>query len=253
VVAAAHLLLGLVAASASAAEPTASPDASAPASPAPTAVPAPDAVPAAAAPSTTWAEPPPESGAPPPRKQSDPDGSYTGLLTGAYIVAPLLAGAIGGALAEVETDDFTAVLAGSTAFFIPMGVHLAKGTPERAGISVMSMCGLTVGGLFAGAGAGYLENKISCDPDQNSECADRGIGTLIIGAAVGSIVGYLTSAVIDVGFRSSAPEADEAAPRKQAAAKPAAQVWVAPLSAPRRQGSAATHGDGLMLGLTLQL
>jgi hypothetical protein len=134
-----------------------------------------------------------------------------------------------------------------------MGVHLAKGTPERAGISVMSMFGLTAGGLFAGAGAGYLENKISCDPDQNSECADRGIGTLIIGAAVGSIVGYLTSAVIDVGFRSSAPEADEAAPRERVAAKPAAQVWVAPLSAPRRQGSAATHGDGLMLGLTLQL
>ena len=117
--------------------------------------------------------------------------------------------------------------------------------------------------MILGGAAGYLENQISCDPDRDSECNDRGIGTTILGAAIGVVVGYASNAILDVALNSSAPEpaVAEPAPEPRAAAR-AASVWLAPVhsSAGRDQETAQQSASakspafaGLVVGLTLSL
>jgi hypothetical protein len=190
----------------------------------------------------------------PPAAATPAEGSYPGTLTVAYVAAPLLALAIGGALSEVEASDEVAVALAGTMFLAPMGVHLYHRADERAALSLLSMIGLTLGGTLVGAGAGYLENQLSCDPAQDSECQDRGIGTTIAGAVIGSMVGYVASAVLDVSLRSSAPETDLSAAT--------AQIWIAParsatrsaeLAVTGRGAGRAPLGDGILIGVTLRL
>jgi hypothetical protein len=170
------------------------------------------------------------------------DGSYAGTLGASYLVAPLLALAVGGGLSELEASDELAVLAGGTMFLAPMGVHLYHQRADRAGLALGSMFGITLGAAVSGGVLGYVENVIACDPDRESECADRGIGTIIVGAVIGSGVGYVTSAVLDVAFRSSAPEAAPNAP-------PAAQFWLVP----SRAAASPVSADGLLVGVTWRL
>lgn len=177
------------------------------------------------------------------------------MLAGAYVVAPLFALAIGGGLSELEASDTLAVAAASTMFLAPMAVHLLHDQGDRALLALASLLGITFAGTIAGGGLGYLENEIDCDPDQNSECADRAIGTTIVGAALGSMVGYVTSAVLDVSLRSSAPEA----PSNSASLR----LWLVPARAesgsntPSVQLRAAAPNplgvDGLLMGMTLRL
>ncbi|HEU4579837.1 MAG TPA: hypothetical protein VFS67_16370 [Polyangiaceae bacterium] len=186
-------------------------------------------------------------------------------LTFAYVLAPLAAFGLGGAISEAGFSDETAVGVAAPLFLAPAGVHLHEGTADRALISLGSMVGLTFGGLLLGAGAGYLENEINCDPERDSECQDRGIGTTIAGGVVGVIVGYTSSAILDVALNSSALEPPaESAPAEPAPAqrtRRAASLWFTPvnsgtsrdpLAAPRASGSNKAP-DGLVVGVALSL
>jgi len=169
-------------------------------------------------------------------------GSYAAVLGASYVAAPLLALAVGGGLSEIEASDELVVLAGGAMFLAPMGVHLYQHRADRAGLALASMLGITLGATLGGGLLGYVENEIACDPERGSECDDHGIGTIILGAVIGSGVGYVTSAVLDVAFRSSEPEA---APN----ALPAVQLWLVP----SRATASAISADGLLLGMTLRL
>jgi hypothetical protein len=195
----------------------------------------------------------------------DPDRSYALPLGAAYAIGPLLAFGIGGLLSEAEASDNVAVAVAAPMFLAPAAVHLYQGASDRVAVSLVSMVGVTFAGTLAGGVAGYLENQIVCDPEQDSECQDRGTGTTILGAAIGTIVGYATSAVLDVALRSSTP--GQSAPAhgapEQAARAGSARLWLAPLgtdearsrsAAVRRSPSAnPLAADGLMIGLTLRL
>jgi hypothetical protein len=188
-----------------------------------------------------------------PAAPAKPASDYPGVLSVAYLVAPLFALAVGGGLSEVGASDEVAVAAASTMFLAPMAVHLYHGTSDRSVISLVSMAGITLAGALAGGVVGHFGNTLTCDPNQDSECDDRGIGTTIGGAVIGSMLGYVASAVLDVAFRSSAPEATLSAG--------AAQVWLAPLGpssaladrATRRSAAPRPLEEGLLMGVTLRL
>jgi hypothetical protein len=165
---------------------------------------------------------------------------------------------IGGALSRAGFSDEVAVAVAAPLFLAPAGVHMYEGAANRAVGSVGSMVGLTFAGMMLGAGAGYLENQINCDPERDSECQDRGIGTTILGAGIGVIVGYASNAILDVALNSSAPTPPVAEPAPRAAS-----LWLAPVNsgAGREQratqqasASAKSPGpDGLVIGLALAL
>jgi hypothetical protein len=181
---------------------------------------------------------------------------YAATLGISYALAPLFALGIGGLLSKEGASDEIAVAVAGTMFLAPAGVHLYEGAAERALLSLLSMVGLTFAGTLAGGGVGYLENQLSCDPEQNSECQDRGTGTTILGAVIGTFVGYTSSAVLDVALGSSDPAERAAEPSTRTA-----QLWLQPLlsdvartgnPAPSRSASAKPlAADGLLIGLTL--
>jgi len=195
----------------------------------------------------------------------DPERSYALPLGAAYAIAPFLAFGIGGLLSEAEASDNVAVAVAAPMFLAPAAVHLYQGASDRVAVSLVSMVGVTFAGTLAGGVVGYLENQIVCDPEQDSECQDRGIGTTILGAAIGTVVGYASSAVLDVVLRSSTPGQSAPAPSapEQGARAGSAQLWLAPLgtdaarsrsAAVRRSPSAnPLAADGLMIGVTLRL
>jgi hypothetical protein len=196
--------------------------------------------------------------------QPEVEAGYGVSLGIAYALAPLAAFGLGGALSRAGFTDEVAVGVAAPLFLAPAAVHLHEGTPYRALGSLASMLGLTFGGMVLGAGGGYLENKIRCDPERDSECDDRGIGTTIAGAVVGVIVGYTSNAILDVALNSSAPEPEVAEPAPEPRAVPrAASIWLAPVnSSAGRDPSAPQHGsasarsaapDGLVVGVTLSL
>jgi hypothetical protein len=190
-------------------------------------------------------------------------GGYGLPLGLAYALAPLASFGIGGALSRAGFPDEVAVGVAAPLFLAPAGVHLYEGNANRAVGSVASMLGLTFAGVLLGAGAGYLENQINCDPERDSECQDRGIGTTILGAGIGVVVGYASNAILDVALNSSAPEPGLAEPAPEPRAAPrAASIWLAPVnsSAGREPktvqavSSAKAPGpDGLVIGLALSL
>jgi hypothetical protein len=189
--------------------------------------------------------------------RSEDRGGYGVPLGIAYALAPLAAFGIGGALSEAGASDDLAIGVAAPLFLAPAGVHMYHGEPGRAVGSLGSMLGLTLVGTILGTGAGYLENQIRCDPEQDSECNDRGIGSMILGSAIGVVVGYTSNAILDVALNSSAPEPAEPAPEPRAAS-----VWLAPVnsSAGREQKAAQQSAsarspsfDGLVVGLTLSL
>ena len=182
----------------------------------------------------------------------------------AYALAPLAAFGIGGALSRAEFSDEVAVGVAAPMFLAPAGVHLYEGAPNRALVSLGSMLGLTFAGMMLGAGGGYLENQINCDPERNSECDDRGIGTTIMGAAVGVVVGYASSAILDVALNSSAPAPAQPQPASEPrATTSAASVWFVPVNSsaghdrgaarPASASAKSSGPDGLVVGLTLSL
>jgi len=187
-------------------------------------------------------------------------GGYGGPLGIAYALAPLASFGIGGALSSAGFSDEVAIGVAAPLFLAPAGVHLYEGAPGRAVGSLGSMLGLTFAGTILGAGGGYLENQIRCDPERDSECADRGIGTTILGAAIGVVIGYASNAVLDVVLNS-----DEPVPALAEPAPPplAASVWLAPVNsgAGREQRAAQEASasapspapDGLLIGLALSL
>lgn len=195
--------------------------------------------------------------------RSQEKGGYGLALGLAYALAPLGSFAIGGALSRAGFPDETAVGVAAPLFLAPAGVHLYEGAPGRALGSVGSMVGLTFAGMMLGAGAGYLENQIRCDPERDSECQDRGIGTTILGAAIGVVVGYAGNAILDVALNSSAPEPAAAEPPPEPRAKPrAASLWLAPVNSsagrdqktlPASASAKAPGPDGLVIGVALSL
>jgi hypothetical protein len=182
--------------------------------------------------------------------QPEPGGSYTGMLAGSYVLGPLLGLAVGGALSEVEAPDGVAVLAATPMFLMPMAVHFAHGQETRAAVSLGGMAGGTLGGAIVGGLVGYAENRISCDPEQESDCDMRGLDVIIPAIAIGAVAGYVTAGVLDVVFQSSAPQAAEQAPGDGAA-----QLWLVPVARTAREPAArrAAAVDGVLVGLTLRL
>lgn len=187
--------------------------------------------------------------------RSEEQGGYGLPLGIAYALAPFAAFGIGGALSGWGSSDEAAIAAAAPLFLAPAAVHVYEGAPGRAVGALGSMLGLTFAGTILGAGAGYLENQISCDPERDSECNDRGIGTTILGSAIGVVVGYASNAILDVALNSSAPEPAVAEPARAALA---ASVWLAPVngSAGRDQQAARAKPPafaGLVVGLALSL
>jgi hypothetical protein len=219
------------------------------------------------APAASAGEP---SAQPPPAPAVVAERSYAVQLGAAYTIAPLLALGIGGLLSKAEASDEVAVAAASTMFLAPAAVHLYEDRSDHVALSLISMVGITFGGVLLGGAAGHYGNQLLCDPDQNSECDDHGIGVMIEGAVIGGFVGYIGSAVLDIVLRSSTPAQSTSEPSAvekrvadQRSPAGSATLWLEPVSsagvrgglpAARRPGGAnPLAADGLVIGLRMSL
>lgn len=171
------------------------------------------------------------------------------LLGTSYVLAPLLALAVGGGMAKLEADDTVAVLGGASMFLWPAIVHLAHGNNPHAALSVLELAGATALGTFVGGGMGYAIGYASC-PDHGSDACDfAGLPGLIAGSLLGGVASYTAYAIYDVS--TSASVLGEARPPSPHASL---QLWMQPLPGRRAvAGEASRAMDGFLLGATLRM
>jgi hypothetical protein len=180
---------------------------------------------------------------------SPPPQTYSGLLGGAYIVAPVLALAVGGALAELEVDDTYAVLGGISMFMLPAAVHIGYGNEPHGPLSFLALGAVTVVGIAVGGFVGFGIDYAGCPEDDSDHCDFAGITGLVVGALVGGVAGYTVYAAYDVSSNASVPS-EPPAPTQRASLQP----WLRPLAAPRSFVSeGSTTWDGFQLGATLRM
>jgi hypothetical protein len=176
--------------------------------------------------------------------------SYAGLLGTAYLVAPVLALAVGATLAQLEVDDTYAVLGGVSMFLLPAAVHIGYGNEPHGPFSFFALGAVTTVGIVVGGFIGLGIDSASCRPEEDSEgCDFAGLNGLVAGALIGALLGYTAYAVYDVGSNASVA-GTEPTPSPRASLQP----WLRPLSAPRSlvsQGSSTW--DGFQLGATLRM
>jgi hypothetical protein len=195
---------------------------------------------------STSAEPPPAEITPwmVPRRED-----YSFMLGTTYVLAPVLALAVGGVLSKLEVDDTVAVLGGMSMFVLPAVVHIAHGNNPHGALSFFSLAGVTGLGILAGGITGYIISSSSCSDHDSEECDLAGLPGLIVGSLVGGVVGYTAYAVYDVSSNASVvrrvPPPDPEA---------SLQFWFSPMPARRgvASGSSSTW-EGLQFGATLRM
>jgi hypothetical protein len=182
----------------------------------------------ASAEATTEVDPPPQ----PP--------TYSGALTVAYTLAPLLAIPVGAGLFELTGNDAVAVVgAGLAVVSVPVTTHLLNGEASRGVTSGLLLPLVTLGGTVVGGFLGAILGSAGCD-DSDCELAG-GIGGAIVGGLVGGTVSYVGYAIYDVSEHSSL--------ERPHAARGQLSLWALPVIE-RREGApeqaAAELGGGLI-------
>jgi hypothetical protein len=136
--------------------------------------------------------------------------NYALRLGTAYAVTPVLALMAGQALSRVVPSGELAVMGGGLLLLLPPSIHIAHGATERAWRAVVFMVACTALMSTSGAAIGYAIGKASCDPDLSGECGLTALAWVLVGAAIGGLLGYIGHARRDVVLHSSVP--DPAAP-----------------------------------------
>jgi hypothetical protein len=177
--------------------------------------------------------------------ESPPRG-YGPALGAAYLVAPVLALAVGGGMFELTGNDTIAVASGCSMFLLPPFVHVANGGGGRGAAAFGSMILVTALGVGGGGGLGYAIGAASCDEDTESDCDLVPIGLFIVGALAGGILGYGTHAVVDTAENSDLPV------EEGSAGSVSITPWVMPIAAPARSREGTGRAfNGASLGATL--
>ncbi len=179
-------------------------------------------------------------------QEQEPE-SYALPLGIAYLLAPGLALAAGGALSELEAPDGLAVLAGAMMFTLPAGVHLYNDRPEQAGVSFATMVGITAGGILAGGILGWVIGGRGCEGNSDTHECNRRLETAPVGAAIGGTLGYVGHAIWDVAAHSEVPQAT-------GEGTGAPLLWIHP-TVSRSEGDVGGDAklDGFQLGVSLSL
>lgn len=200
--------------------------------------------PSAARPAAEHASPAelPETPTPPVRH------SYAGLLTASYVLAPLLAAAVGGGISQLTKRDEISVTGGCLMFLLPASVHVAHGKAGQGLASFAQVAGFTLAGVVVGAIVGGVYASETCSPE--SSCEFAGLGGLIGGSIIGGVAGYAGFAIYDVSANATYLTDEPGAPAADAASL---QLWVQPTPARVEQASAVGPWSGLQLGLTLAM
>lgn len=178
--------------------------------------------------------------------------SYAGLLTATYVVAPLLAVAVGGGISQLTKRDEISVSGGCLMSLLPASVHVAHGNAGQGLGSFFGLVGVTFGSLVVGALVGGLISSQTCTSDSSDGCDFAALNGVIAGSLIGGVAGYVGFAIYDVSANASHVSEPPAA----AALSP--RLWLNPLPAPAEQGamtagSAHAPWTGLQLGLTVQM
>jgi hypothetical protein len=171
---------------------------------------------------------------------------YGFMLGAAYVLAPVLALAVGGGVSELTEDDDVAVLSGCTMFLLPAMVHVANGAGGRGAAAFGTMLGASAVGVFGGGLLGYAIGDASCDETTESDCYIPELRLMLLGSIVGGILGYGANAVFDTSGNSDLP--GEAGGESRVSITP----WVTPLAAPARSRDGTGPAfSGASLGATL--
>ncbi len=191
------------------------------------------------------AELPPEDPIPPERH------SYAGLLTATYVLAPLLAVAVGGGISTLTKRDEISVTGGCLMSLLPGSVHVAHGNAGQGIASFAGLVGVTLGGVVLGAIVGGSMTSATCDSDVSDGCDFAALDGIIGGALVGGVVSYVGFAIYDVSANAYY-ETETLAPEAATL-----QLWLNPVPAARAENvsgpTTSIPWSGLQLGLTLQM
>jgi hypothetical protein len=173
--------------------------------------------------------------------------SYTGLLTASYLLAPLLAIAVGGGISKLTKRDEISVTGACLMSLLPGSVHVAHGKAGQGLASFAQMAGFTLAGVVGGALIGGLIASSTCPAERGDDCDFAAVPGIVGGALIGGVSGYAGFAIYDVSANASyveeAPEADAAS----------LQLWVQPMPARAEHASAVGPWSGLQLGLSLEM
>jgi len=189
---------------------------------------------------------PPVGAAQPP--DPAPPKTYRGLLTGAYVLAPLLARVAGNGVLQATDSEAAAIAVGGLALVLPAGVHVYEVGLDRARTSFGWMLGSMALGALALGGFGYWIGSTTCNPeDEVSEsCEQRAQSHGLVGVAAGAGIGYILFAVYDVIHNASVPAAPV-----PGAHRSTASFWLLPL-APESPELESARPLGLQVGASLQ-
>jgi hypothetical protein len=190
------------------------------------------------------AELPPDIPTPPVRH------SYAGLLTASYVLAPLLAAAVGGGISKLTQRDEISVTGGCLMFLLPASVHVAHGKAGQGLASFAQMAGFTLVGVVAGGIIGAVYSGETCTSDSSDGCEFAGFYGLIGGSLIGGVAGYTGFAIYDVSANATYLTDEPGAPQADAASL---QLWVQPMPARAEQANAVGPWSGLQLGLSLAM
>jgi hypothetical protein len=177
---------------------------------------------------------------------SGPEPSYSGSLTLAYTLAPLLAIPTGAGLFELtRSDTFAVIGAGLAVVAVPMTIHLLNEHPGRAATSALLLPVVTVGALGVGTLLGWVIGSAACGDDSECELSD-GVRGAIIGGLLGGLAGYVAYAIYDVSAHSSLDPPQ--------LGRVQLQLWAVPVLEGRREDAterAAARVGGAIAGATL--
>jgi hypothetical protein len=176
--------------------------------------------------------------------------SYAGLLTASYVLAPLLAAAVGGGISKLTKRDEISVTGGCMMFLLPASVHVAHGKAGQGLASFAQMAGFTLAGVVVGAIVGGVYAGGTCTSDTSDGCDFAGLYGIIGGSLIGGVAGYTGFAIYDVSANATYLTDEPGAPQADAASL---QLWVQPTPARTEHASAVGPWSGLQLGLTLAM
>jgi hypothetical protein len=144
-------------------------------------------------------------GASPPLAAVPRRSSYAMRLGAAYAATPVLAVAAMRALSQFVSNGEVAVLGGGLLMLLPPSIHLMHGATQRAWRAFVFMLASTALISLSGGAIGYAVGRASCDPQLNGECGLTSLAWVLVGAALGGLLGYLAHARRDVMLHSSVP------------------------------------------------
>jgi hypothetical protein len=128
---------------------------------------------------------------------------YAALLGATYVFAPLLAFVTWRGLAPILTGSAALGVAGALLLVLPPLIHVAQpsernGATARALRALASLVGYVGLGSAVGAALARTVASLSCAAQGHDECGLSVLGGLLLGAAVGGVLGYCVHGVRQV-------------------------------------------------------